>query len=108
MSWALASEIGYEPKTTFWEDFSIAERFGKDAIVDTAKRAFDEWKNNIEFLTELIMVINHKSWYWSKDWNDEYMTLYTQLYYEYDNKAYEHINKNLSPEDLTYYWRTLD
>ena len=29
------SIIGYEPKTTFWMDFSIADKFGIEAIVDT-------------------------------------------------------------------------
>lgn len=39
-------ENGYELQTTFWEDFSIADRFGLSAIQDTFKRAFEEWKNN--------------------------------------------------------------
>ena len=26
---------GYEMQTTFWQDFSIADRFGIDAIKDT-------------------------------------------------------------------------
>ena len=37
-------EIGYKPITTFWDDFSIADRFGISAIKDTYKRAFEEWK----------------------------------------------------------------
>lgn len=47
-------ENGYELQTTFWEDFSIADRFGLSAIQDTFKRAFEEWKNNYKYLTELI------------------------------------------------------
>ncbi len=31
-------ENGYELQTTFWEDFSIADRFGLSAIQDTFKR----------------------------------------------------------------------
>ena len=48
-------ENGYEVKTTFWEDFSIAERFGLSAIQDTFNRAFKEWKEDYEFLTELVI-----------------------------------------------------
>lgn len=33
---------GYEPKTTFWEDFSTADKFGIDAIKETYNRAFNE------------------------------------------------------------------
>lgn len=31
--------LDYEYKTTFWNDFSIAERFGAKAINDTYRRA---------------------------------------------------------------------
>ena len=40
-------ENGNEVKTTFWEDFSIAERFGLSAIRDTFNRAFKEWKRRL-------------------------------------------------------------
>lgn len=33
----------YEPKTTFWMDFSIADKFELYAIKDTYKQAFNEW-----------------------------------------------------------------
>ena len=45
--WQIAKEIGYTPITTFWDDFSIAEKFGEQAIRDTAERAFEEWHTNI-------------------------------------------------------------
>ena len=40
-------ENGNEVKTMFWEDFSIAERFGLSAIQDTFNRAFKEWKRRL-------------------------------------------------------------
>ena len=43
-------------ETTFWDDFSIAERFGENAILDTYKRAMKEWKSNYKYLTELVIV----------------------------------------------------
>lgn len=55
-------EYGYQPKTTFWMDFSIADKFGIAAIKDTYDRAFKEWKTNHVYLTELVMVLNHKIW----------------------------------------------
>ena len=52
MTWSeLMRENGYETKTTFWMDFSIADRFGIEAIKDTFKRAFDEWKEHYEYLS---------------------------------------------------------
>ena len=54
------SENGYTVQTTFWEDFTIADRFGLSAIRDTYNRAFKEWNENYKFLTELVLVLNHK------------------------------------------------
>lgn len=49
---------GYQPKTSFYRDFSIADNFGTDAIKDTYDRAFNEWKTNYKYLTEFVMVLN--------------------------------------------------
>ena len=55
-----AQELGYTPKTTFWEDFSIADKFGLAAVKDTYNRAFDAWKSDHIYLTELVLVLNWK------------------------------------------------
>ena len=44
---------GYRPFTTFFEDFSIAEVFGVDAVRETYNRAFKEWKSEHKQLTTL-------------------------------------------------------
>ena len=59
-TWNIESMTGYKPITTFYEDFSIADRFGANAILDTYKRAFKYWKNDYKYLTELVMVLNWK------------------------------------------------
>ena len=94
---------GYKLKTTFWDDFTIADSFGEDAIKDTFKRAFNEWKNNVEYVTELAMVMSWKSCsYFGK--NDELMVLYSNLYHEVD----EWCMNNLINSDLIYYIDTTD
>ena len=107
MAWRIAEEVGYEPLTTFWDDFSIAEKFGKNAIKDTAERVFKEWKHDYKYLTELIMVINHKCWEHNNT-NQVLSDLYGQLYYEYDEKAIRYLEQSKNQEGLTYYFRTLD
>lgn len=37
-------ENGYDLITTFWEDFSIADKYGVAGVKDTYKRAFSEWE----------------------------------------------------------------
>ena len=104
--WAQAKLIGYTPITTFWEDFSIAETFGREAILETAEKCFKEWKHDYKYLTELIMVINHKSWYWNSLRNNYLSDLYSNLYYKYDDKALNVLQNNKNA--LHYYLKTLD
>ncbi len=94
---------GYELKTTFWDDFTIADSFGEDAIKDTFKRAFNEWKHNVEYVTELAMVMSWKSCFYFRK-NEEFMVLYSNLYHEVD----EWCMNNLNNEDLIYYINTTD
>ena len=103
--WNIERELGYKPLTTFWDDFSVAENFGRQAILETAERCFKEWKNDYKYLTELIMVLNHKSWYWNEK-NNGLMELYANLYYKYDEKAIKALNNNKTA--LDYYFKTLD
>ena len=58
----LMKENGYDVVTTFWEDFSAADIYGIPAVRDTFNRAFEEWKGNHVYLTELVLVLNHKVW----------------------------------------------
>lgn len=94
---------GYTTFTTFWQDFTIAERFGMESIRDTFKRAFAEWKHDYKYLTELVMVLNHKCWQFYQN-VDAYSKLYGDLYYEAADYALE----NLKGEELDYYWRITD
>jgi hypothetical protein len=95
--------FGYEQKTTFWIDFSIADKFGVNAIRDTYCRAFNEWKHNHIYLTELVMVLNHKIWQWYEQ-NEAIATVYNALWEEADIWAQE----NLKDEELEYYYTVTD
>lgn len=95
---------GYEPKTTFWSDFSIADAFGVSAVKDTFKRAFDEWKENIVYLTELVLVLNWKIWYHHEHGNEALARLYNDLW----GQADEYAMANLKGDDLKYFLRTTD
>lgn len=96
-------DFGYEPKTTFWEDFSIADGFGVDAIKDTFSRAFGEWKDNYVYLTELVMVLNHKIWQHFQS-NESFAKMYQDLY----NQADEYACDNLKGDELDYFYKTTD
>ena len=76
--------------TTFYMDFTIADKFGIEAIKDTYNRAFKEWKNDYKYLTFLVLNLNHKIWEHYEKHNDEY--------------AMEHLQDN----ELQYYLNVLD
>ena len=101
--WNIEEMIGYKPITTFWTDFSIAEKFGVAAIIDTCKRALREWNDNYKYLTELVMVLNHKIWQWYEV-NDVLARIYNSLWEKVDAFACE----NLHGEELDYFYTTLD
>lgn len=95
---------GYETFTTFWEDFSIADRFGESAIKDTFNRAFNEWKSDYKYLTELVMVLNWKIWEHHDKGNTTLAKLYNDLWEKADGYAYD----NLQDDELSYFFRTTD
>ena len=99
-------ENGYEMETTFWDDFSIADVFGVSAIKDTFNRAFNEWKSNYKYLTELVIVLNYKIWqhYEKGGKTDAKAILYNDLWGEADSYAME----NLKGEELDHFLRITD
>lgn len=101
--WNIEALTGYKPKTTFWEDFSIAEHFGINAIKDTYKTAFKNWKTDVIYLTELVMVLNWKIWQWYEI-SEEVGRLYDKLWRETQDYA----SKHLKGDDLNYFYRTID
>lgn len=95
---------GYETITTFLADFTIADKFGLSAIQDTYNRTFNEWKNNYQYLTELVMVLNWKIWEHYEKNNQQYAELYNKLWEEADGWACE----NLHGEELSYFFQVTD
>lgn len=120
---------GYTVRTTFWNDFSIADHTWQlkgsgnhlvifenakpcnndiakkmKAIKDTYERAFSEWKNNTEYLTELVMILNWKGWQWYESGIEDVAQLYFDLWEKADIYACSH----LTGKDLDYFIRTTD
>lgn len=93
----------YEFKTTFWSDFTIADKFGLSAIEDTYNRAFNEWKDNIVYITELSLVLNWKIWSWYNV-DDDKAKLYDELWRKVDDWC----GDNLEGEDAEYYFEMTD
>lgn len=102
-AWPIEGMTGYKPKTTFWEDFSIADVFGGAAVADTFKRAFKEWRNDVVYITELAMVLN-----WKISQHYERNMALARLYDSLWRKVDEWCCENLHGEDAEYYFQTTD
>ena len=95
---------GERVSTTFWQDFTIADMVGLDAVMDTYNRAFNEWKSDYKYLTELVLVLNHKIWEHYEKGNDKYAELYNNIWMETHDWAYD----NLKGAELKFYIDVLD
>lgn len=102
-NWNIEEMTGYKPITTFYQDFSIADNFGINAIKDTFKRAFNEWKDDYKFLTELVMVLNWKIFEHYES-NEPVARVYDLLWKQAD----EYAMKNLKDEEAKYYYEITD
>lgn len=102
-NWPIEELTGYKPISTFYTDFSIADRFGTQAIEDTFNRSFNMWKCDYMYMIELSLVLNWKIWRWYEV-NDEYAKLYDRLWRQLDEWCVE----NLKDESLEYYYKTTD
>lgn len=102
-NWRIEEITGYKPITTFYMDFSIAERYGVKAIQETFDLAFNGWKSDHRYITELCMVLNWKIWRWYEK-NDEFCKLYDKLWRQLDQWCVD----NLKDEELEYYYRITD
>lgn len=103
-TWTIKEMTGYEPQTTFYEDFSIADAFGTSAIKDTYRRGIETAKAlGYVYLTEFVMALNWKIWEHYES-NEPIARLYNDLW----EKAREYAETTLQGDDLSYYYRTTD
>lgn len=112
--WAIEELTGYKPKTNFWRAFTevdevfIENAMDKQEIEENLEKlcsmAFSaRCKNNVEALTELVMVVNWKIFeHYEK--HEVVARAYDKVWRELDQWCID----NLKGEDLKYYLRTTD
>ena len=100
----MCNMTGYQPFTTTYEDFTISEEFGAAAIETLYTQLFEKYKTDYKRLTELVMMLNWKSWEHNSLGNYEISELYADLFYKARDYGYDH----LKDDELSYFWRTLD
>jgi len=104
-TWNIEAQTGYKPLTTCYDDLSIAECFGLEAIKDTIKVLKKEFENNYKYETELVMALNWKIWQWYQT-NEPLARFYNKLWEEYDAFIIDKYEDN--EEAIEYFFKTTD
>ena len=100
---SLEKMLDYKFESSFWEEFSIAEVYGSEGVRDHWNLVFEQWKDNIKYLTELVLVLNIKIFIWYGV-DDSIGLTYDELWKQTDGYALE----TLKGDDLHYYLHTTD
>lgn len=95
---ALEEKFDFQFETSFWEEFSIAESYGPQGIREHYNLVFPQWKGNVRFLAELVLVLNWKIYQWYRV-DDRIGLVYDELWKKADGYAL----KNLKGDDLDSY-----
>ena len=95
--------LDYQFISTFWEEFSISDKYGPDGVRSHFEDVFGLWKKDYRFLTELVLVLNLKTWSWFQV-DDKLGVTYDDLWKIADAYALKH----LKGKELDYYLETLD
>ena len=85
---SLEKMLNYKFESSFWEEFSIAEDYGPEGIHHHYDIVFEQYKDNLKYLTELVLVLNIKIFIWYGV-DDDLGQMYDQLWKETDGYALE-------------------
>ena len=101
----LSQFTDWRPTQNYWQRFSITEKIGLDEVGAEFKTIFNDAKGDYKRLTELVMVLNHKSWQQHENTSDPMLCrLYARLF----KKAYNYAIKHLEGDALRYFLDVTD
>jgi len=96
----LSGFTDYRSITNYFDLYSIADNKNAASVRALFKTNFEEAKQDYVLLTELVMVLNHKLWYWyEKNPESPMVSTYDKLY----NKANEYALTHLNDEEIRYF-----
>ena len=104
----------YKRKTTYTSDFSLAEwcvsAEGMSAIASTLRNALTNWRDDVEFFAEIIIVLNMKAWEHSARGNHEYAEMYSELYLDAKCLYFDWFDENHEDHSkaVEYYYQFVD
>ena len=94
-------------KEKIWFDFEGAEKEETINLNTFSEKYYNGIKNYIVPVAAFVTVLNHRCWHWYQE-NDELSSLYSNLYYKYNEKAWEWLEQQGTDEEKTWYFKTMD
>ena len=92
-------------KKMLWQLFEVLP---DDEIKNYAEAAYQEDNNDIVLIAALVTVLNHKCWHYYENGNEKLSQLYSDLYYKYNDMAWDWLEKNGTEEEKHWYFETMD
>lgn len=100
----ILAENDKQTKTTFYKDLTLAELVGgAKGVRDTVKRVVASWQNDVEYMSEFVVALNHKIWQHYKN-NESLARVYDELWCKVDEDCREYFKG----DDLNYYYKYID
>jgi len=101
----LSNFTDWRPVTTAWRDFSIAESISEQETKETYERLLKKMKKDYKLLTELVMILNHKSFQHSEiPGHNRLCELYSNLF----ASTYDYACNTLKGDELDYFLTVTD
>ena len=100
---SLERQFDFHFETTFWEEFSLADNYGSEGVIEHYNLVFNQWKDYLRFLTELVLVLNWKIYQWYQV-DDTLGKTYDELWKRTD----QYVLDTSKGDKLHYYLSTLD
>jgi len=90
--------------TTFRSDFRIAERFGTAAIEDTYRRSFNCFRDDVQYMSALSIVLNERLWATYEGGRRDMALVYNKLW----ERCCKHCTTHFKGARLRYYYAVTD
>lgn len=95
-------------KFAMWHFTEEFDENDNEVIQDWAEDQYHAIQKDVKGLAALVTVLNHRCWYWYENEKYDLSTLYSNLYYKYNDLVWNWLEAEGTEEEKTWYFRTMD
>lgn len=91
-----------------WFDIQLVFAERSNTLEITVDNLYTSMQDNIVKVAALVTMLNHKCWDYYDNGDEEASKLYADLYYKYNDKAWDWLEANGTEEEKDWYFHTMD